>query len=184
MILAAAFMVACGGKSDTSTLSGTIYGDAFTSNETMTLTEAAASYDDLQGQEICLDGTIQAMCLHKGDWIVWSEDNNQVVVQFKDHAYTIPTDSKDKRVLVQGFLRDKPLPPNCDNAEHEQHQAHEADAATEHGDDEHAEHDADDAAEHHEDHQDDQAEASEEDSTEEDEVNRVFFLATSIKIID
>jgi hypothetical protein len=185
LMLAAVFMIACSGKSDTSTLSGKTYGSAFTLDETMTLTAAAASFDDLQGQEICLDGTIEMMCMHKGDWIVWSEGVNQVIVQFKDHAYTIPTDSNNKRVLVQGFLRDKPLPPNCDNAEKEQHQALQADIESEHADHDHADHAekvADEPAEQDDAQQGDQTDADE--SAEEDEVNRMYFLATAVKIID
>jgi hypothetical protein len=184
LILAAAFMVACGGKSDTSTLSGSTYGGDFTFDETMTLTEAIAAYDDLQGQEICLDGTIEAMCLHKGDWLVWSEGVNQVIVQFKDHAYTIPTDSQDKRVLVQGFLRSKPLPANCDNAENEQQQAHKSEMAAVHGEDENGEQQADHAENDTEEDTDQADNDAAEEETAEEEVNRVFFLATSVKIID
>jgi len=184
VMLTAVFMVACGGKSDTSTLSGSTYGGSFTLNETMTLTEAVAAYDDLQGQEICLDGTIEAMCLHKGDWLVWSEGTNQVVVQFKDHAYTIPTDSKNKRVLVQGFLRNKPLPANCDNAENEQREAHKSEMAVIHGEDEHADHQDGHAEKDEEQHADQADNDAAEEETAVDEVNRIFFLATSVKIID
>ncbi len=191
-------LAACSQKAGDTTLPGKTYGGEITISETITLADAAERLDALQGVEVALRGSIQAMCLHKGDWLTWSEGDNQLIVQFKDHAYTIPTEAKGKEVLVQGFLRSEPLPLNCEKAEHEQRMAHGTKTATQIA----AEHIVEEAAQderivastaakeapaHGEVISTDAAKQEAKPQTqaqEEPEVNRMYFVATAVRVLD
>nr|MBC8478579.1 hypothetical protein [bacterium] len=65
---------ACSKNNNTAdSLPGTTYGGEITVAESITLSQAAENYTELQGEEILINGFVQGMCVNKGDWLVWSE---------------------------------------------------------------------------------------------------------------
>ncbi|MBL7033940.1 MAG: DUF4920 domain-containing protein [Candidatus Delongbacteria bacterium] len=168
---------ACSKNNNTAdSLPGTTYGGEITVAESITLSQAAENYTELQGEEILINGFVQGMCVNKGDWLVWSENDNQLIVQFKDRAYTIPTDATGKKVQVQGYLRDIPLPRECDNAETEQNAAHTPAAAQKEATTQPVKQKTAPAQT--------ASTAEVAAKTEDPEVNRMYFVATAVKILD
>lgn len=95
------------------------FGAAITVNDGMSLTAVADKLDDLKGKPIRVDGQVGRMCVHKGDWLSWKEGDHQIVVQFKDNAFTVPADIRGHKIQAQGYVLDKALPKACDNPEHQ-----------------------------------------------------------------
>ena len=98
-----------------------VFGAKPTIDTPMTLTAAVGDLANLKssGKEILLDGKVDKMCFHKGDWLSWEEGDHQVLVQFKDHAFTVPSSIHGKKIRAQGYVLDKALPKDCDNPEHQ-----------------------------------------------------------------
>jgi len=124
LLLSLMWLAACGGKQNPATSvlpSGTDFGQTPTLTESRTLTQLARDLPEMKGdEELLLRGTIEAMCMHKGDWLAWGDTlGNKIFVQFLNHAFTVPPEARGKEVLVQGYLRNKALPAGCGNAEKE-----------------------------------------------------------------
>jgi hypothetical protein len=65
---------------------------------------------------VLVEGTIADVCTRKGCWLVVSDGKRQMRVTFKDYAFFVPTDSKDRRVLIEGLVQ--PTKVDKETADH------------------------------------------------------------------
>ena len=82
------------------------YGTKITADKSFSKDEISKTYDNLKVGDtinVKFNSKINAVCQNKGCWMkVELADNKEVFVKFKDYAFFMPKDSKNKEVIVNG----------------------------------------------------------------------------------
>jgi len=103
-------MQGCGanaGVEPTKTVTGVHFGGAFALGEAKPLGQVLASATDGQELNVRVSGQIDKVCQKMGCWMVVRDGTTEARVVMKDHAFTIPVDSKGKPAQVEGLLKVK-----------------------------------------------------------------------------
>lgn len=103
-------MEGCGanaGVEPTKTATGMHFGGAFALGEAKPLGQALAGATDGQELNVRVSGQIDKVCQKMGCWMVVKDGAIEARVVMKDHAFTIPVDSKGKPAQVEGLLKVK-----------------------------------------------------------------------------
>jgi len=79
------------------------YGAAFALSETRPLGQVLATAKDLK-DPVQVSGEVASVCQKKGCWLVVKDGEAQARILMKDHAFTVPMDTKGKPVVVEGTL--------------------------------------------------------------------------------
>jgi hypothetical protein len=83
------------------------YGAAFALKETKPLSQILASAKDAKDglkDPVQVSGEVESVCQKKGCWLVVKDGEAQARILMKDHAFTVPMDTKGKPVVVEGVL--------------------------------------------------------------------------------
>ena len=95
------------GVEPTKTADGTHYGTAFALGESKPLGQVLTGATDGQELNVRVSGQIEKVCQKMGCWMVVKDGAIEARVVMKDHAFTIPVDSKGKPAQVEGLLKVK-----------------------------------------------------------------------------
>jgi hypothetical protein len=79
------------------------YGAAFTLKQVERLGKVLAAKGDLK-DPVLVSGEVESVCQKKGCWLVVKDGEAQARILMKDHAFTVPMDTKGKPVVVEGLL--------------------------------------------------------------------------------
>ncbi len=80
------------------------YGAAFALKEAKPLGQILASAKDGLKDPVQVSGEVESVCQKKGCWLVVKDGEAQARILMKDHAFTVPMDTKGKPVVVEGTL--------------------------------------------------------------------------------
>lgn len=81
------------------------YGAAFALKDARPLGQVLASGKDaLPKDAVQVSGVVENVCQKKGCWLVVKDGEAQARILMKDHAFTVPMDTKGKPVVVEGTL--------------------------------------------------------------------------------
>ncbi|MBK8262032.1 MAG: DUF4920 domain-containing protein [Nannocystis sp.] len=81
------------------------FGAAFAMSESKPLAEVLASAGAAPSESaVQVRGQIDTVCQKKGCWLVLKDGEQTARVLMKDHAFTVPMDSKGKPAVVEGTL--------------------------------------------------------------------------------
>ena len=99
--------ISCKGQNDTKTKDGfTTFGAKITSEDAISQEEISNKYADLKAGDtinVKFKSKINAICQNKGCWMkVELADKKETFVKFKDYAFFMPKDAKEKEVIVNG----------------------------------------------------------------------------------
>lgn len=83
------------------------YGSVFALKETKPLSAVLASAKAGLKDPVQVSGEVDSVCQKKGCWLVVKDGEAQARVLMKDHAFTIPMDTKGKPVVVEGTIEAK-----------------------------------------------------------------------------
>jgi uncharacterized protein YdeI (BOF family) len=83
---------------------GKHYGAAFTKAETAKLEEITKDADKYNGKTVQVRGEIKDVCQKEGCWIVLTDGTREMRVKMKDHAFVVPKNSSNKKVVVEGVV--------------------------------------------------------------------------------
>ena len=92
------------------------FGKALTGMKPTPLADVLASAKD--GQAVCLEGTVSAVCQTKGCWMELKQGDQAVHVTFEGYSFFVPKDSASKAVKLEGRVVVKQ--PKPDEVEHMQ----------------------------------------------------------------
>ncbi len=85
------------------------FGEAFSKAKLVTLKEITEKADKFNGKTVKLKGTIKDVCQREGCWLVLTDGEREVRVSMKDHKFTVPKDSGNKSVIVEGVIEKKTI---------------------------------------------------------------------------
>lgn len=80
------------------------FGQVFALKETKPLSAVLASAKAGLKDPVQVSGEVDSVCQKKGCWLVVKDGEAQARVLMKDHAFTIPMDTKGKPVIVEGTI--------------------------------------------------------------------------------
>lgn len=98
---------AAAGVEPTKTATGVHFGVAFALGEAKPLGQALVGATDGQELNVRVSGQIEKVCQKMGCWMVVKDGAVEARVVMKDHAFTIPVDSRGKPAQVEGLLKVK-----------------------------------------------------------------------------
>jgi hypothetical protein len=102
------------------------FGQPLTGRKATPLADVLAAPKD--GQPVCLEGTVSAVCQNKGCWMELQQAGQAVHVTFEGYSFFVPKDSAGKAVKLEGrLLVQQPKP---DEVEHMQAEGAGAAAAS------------------------------------------------------
>jgi hypothetical protein len=82
------------------------------------LATIAAHPSDYAGKDLVTEGTVTAVCQHRGCWMNLKQDAGEAFIRIAGHAFAIPRDAVGKHVRLQGRLRATDAPePTCSSGE-------------------------------------------------------------------
>ncbi len=76
------------------------FGKALTGRTPTTLADVLAKPKD--GQPVCVEGTVSAVCQAKGCWLELKQADKTVRVTFEGYSFFVPKDSAGKAVKLEG----------------------------------------------------------------------------------
>lgn len=88
---------------------GNHFGEAFSKAKLIKLKEVTENADKYNGKTVKLKGTIKDVCQREGCWLVLTDGEREVRVSMKDHKFTVPKDSGNKSVIVEGVIEKKTI---------------------------------------------------------------------------
>jgi hypothetical protein len=77
-----------------------LFGEPLTGLEPTPLAEVLA--DPEEGKQVCLEGTVAAVCQTKGCWLELKQGDASVHVTFEGYSFFVPKDSKGRAVRLEG----------------------------------------------------------------------------------
>jgi len=80
------------------------FGQVFALKETKPLSSVLASAKAGLKDPVQVSGEVDSVCQKKGCWLVVKDGEAQARVLMKDHAFTVPMDTKGKPVVVEGTI--------------------------------------------------------------------------------
>lgn len=80
------------------------FGAPFSRTGPATLASTLPDASD-QPTDVLVSGTIDRVCQKRGCWMVLKEGEHSARVLMKNHAFTVPMDSKGKSAVVEGTLK-------------------------------------------------------------------------------
>lgn len=83
---------------------GKHYGEPFTKAEKADLEKIVKDADKFNGKTVQVKGEIKDVCQREGCWIVLTDGKREMRVKMKDHAFVVPKDSFNKKVVVEGVI--------------------------------------------------------------------------------
>lgn len=101
------FAIGCKSQTETSTKDGFLtFGAKILADNAISKDEISRKYANLKAGDtinIKFRSKINAVCQNKGCWMkVDLADNQETFVKFKDYAFFMPKDAKNKEVIVNG----------------------------------------------------------------------------------
>jgi Domain of unknown function (DUF4920) len=99
--------IGCKAQNETKTKDGfTSFGAKITSENAISQEEISKKYENLKAGDtinVKFKSKINAICQNKGCWMkVELADKKETFVKFKDYAFFMPKDAKEKEVIVNG----------------------------------------------------------------------------------
>jgi hypothetical protein len=99
-------------------------GAAVTVKKATDIDQLSANAKQYVGQTVRIEGTVKAVCQHKGCWVeVTSPKGTTFTAKSLDESVLLPKDSAGRKVIVQGVVTTLPAKGETE----EQHAHHEAD---------------------------------------------------------
>ena len=80
------------------------FGAQFALKDTRPLSQVLASAKAGLKDPVQVSGEVDSVCQKKGCWLVIKDGEAQARILMKDHAFTVPMDSKGKPVVVEGTI--------------------------------------------------------------------------------
>ncbi|MBK7824806.1 DUF4920 domain-containing protein [Nannocystis sp.] len=80
------------------------FGAVFALKDNKPLSQVLASAKAGLTDPVQVTGEVESVCQKKGCWLVVKDGEAQARVLMKDHAFTIPMDTKGKPVVVEGTI--------------------------------------------------------------------------------
>ncbi len=100
---------------------GEVFGEGVSLEQVVPVAQVLQTPQKFVNQKVRVKGTITACCQHKGCWIALEADGKQLIVRFKDEAFSIPPTSTGRVVDVEGVLLPAgtvvPMPENKEEME-------------------------------------------------------------------
>jgi hypothetical protein len=79
------------------------YGAAFALKDAKPLGQVLAAKGDMKAP-VLVSGEVESVCQKAGCWLVVKDGEAHARILMKDHAFTVPMDTKGKPVVVEGTL--------------------------------------------------------------------------------
>ncbi len=79
------------------------FGAVFAIKDTKPLAQVLASGKEFK-DPVQVSGQVDSVCQKKGCWLVVKDGEAQARILMKDHAFTVPMDSKGKPVIIEGTI--------------------------------------------------------------------------------
>ncbi len=79
------------------------FGAVFAIKESKPLSQVLASGKEFK-DPVQISGQVDSVCQKKGCWLVVKDGEAQARILMKDHAFSVPMDSKGKPVIVEGTI--------------------------------------------------------------------------------
>lgn len=80
------------------------FGAQFTEAQTVTLADAMANPDALDGKTVHIRAKVADVCQKEGCWLVLTDGDHQMRVMMKGHSFAVPKDLGGKTVTVEGAV--------------------------------------------------------------------------------
>ena len=106
-ILTLGFLACKNESSGTKELNGgetSLFGQDFDDSQSITVDELMPKLAEVDSLEVTVTGPVGAVCQSKGCWMdLLSSDGTELFVEFKDGAFTMPSDIVDRVVVITGM---------------------------------------------------------------------------------
>jgi len=80
------------------------FGDGIAAKgEDITVASLVGRTDELAGKKIRLTGKIEAVCKHKGCWMIVADGDKKVRIKFRDYGFFVPKDCEGREVVLEGI---------------------------------------------------------------------------------
>ncbi len=83
----------------------THYGNDFTIESTIRVSDAVDLIDEYDSAQLAVTGTISDVCQSKGCWMTVKDNGKTVRVRFVDYSFFVPRESSGKEVRIEGTLK-------------------------------------------------------------------------------
>ncbi len=115
IFLLVSFSLACGSQHESETThehmqdevilpSTGSFGEQITKDSAINIVEIAAAVTTDTAYNMKVTGTIKEVCQHSGCWVTLDMGNGEeVMVNMKDHAFSVPKDAAGKQIWVEGI---------------------------------------------------------------------------------
>jgi len=80
------------------------YGKEITLKDKTPISVILESPEKFEGKTVLVEGTVAAVCEHRGCWIDIESENEKIKVKVEDGVIVFPTDAKGKLALVEGVV--------------------------------------------------------------------------------
>ncbi|SHJ49093.1 protein of unknown function [Hymenobacter daecheongensis DSM 21074] len=98
-------------KAEAAAITGKTYGAAITADGALPMSELGKVLGTQDSAQVKLVGTASSVCQAKGCWLTMATlDGREMRVRFKDYAFFVPKDIKDKTVVVNGWAHREQVP--------------------------------------------------------------------------
>jgi hypothetical protein len=94
------------------------FGQSFTLTTPTSLTAILDAPESFSDKRVLTEGEVTAVCKSAGCWLRLSDGKKMIHVAMKDHGFSVPKDSKGKRMRIEGIVVKKEDAGNaCGNAD-------------------------------------------------------------------
>jgi hypothetical protein len=81
-----------------------VFGDTISPEGAISISELYAQMEGKDSAFLKLEGVIYEVCQKKGCWMhVEIDDENDLMVKFKDYEFFVPKDATGKKVILEGY---------------------------------------------------------------------------------
>jgi hypothetical protein len=104
-------VISLGGISQSSSKSSTAFGKAFNSIKSISADELQVKLKHEDSFNGIVLGQVSSVCQVKGCWMkIHTTFGKDIMVQFKDYKFFVPTDIDGKMVMINGEARNNEIP--------------------------------------------------------------------------
>ncbi len=90
-----------------------IFGTGEFTQAPLKLGDVVKNFEQYKDKKVVLSTEVKEVCAKEGCWMKIEDQKTVVRVMMKNHGFKVPTDIKNKTVLVEGVLVQKELPINA-----------------------------------------------------------------------
>lgn len=86
------------------------FGTSFTLDHALPVSYVFDNADELSGQNLLLEGLVEAVCQKKGCWLTLRDGDRSLRMSFKDYGFFVPKDLAGSRIRAEGVFSRREIP--------------------------------------------------------------------------